>query len=127
MTELDARIAGYDRNIRELYSNSQTGQRLGKLGGIGQKAAPTRVAAAEDRRSFKNRRQFASSPSDPRRSRRTWTGSRQAGSKKPVVGQDAPARTPQYCRRHDRYKNAGRVELAHQRQRFDANLSARAA
>jgi len=35
LTELDARIASYDRKIRELYRNSEICQRLGKVEGIG--------------------------------------------------------------------------------------------
>ena len=31
LTELDARIASYDRKIRELYRNSEICQRLGKV------------------------------------------------------------------------------------------------
>jgi transposase len=35
LTELDVRIGGYDRKIRELYRNSEICQRLGKVEGIG--------------------------------------------------------------------------------------------
>jgi hypothetical protein len=35
LTELDARIADYDRKIRELYRSSEVCQRLGKIEGIG--------------------------------------------------------------------------------------------
>jgi transposase len=59
LTELDARIKGYDRKIRELYRNSQICQRLGKVEGIGPVTATALVAAVGDRRSFKNGRQFA--------------------------------------------------------------------
>jgi transposase len=59
LTELDARIAGYDRKIRELYRNSETCQRLGKVEGIGPVTATALVAAVGDRSSFKNGRQFA--------------------------------------------------------------------
>ena len=59
LTELDTRIAGYDRKIRELYRNSQICQRLGKVEGIGPVTATALVAAVGDRRSFKNGRQFA--------------------------------------------------------------------
>jgi transposase len=45
LTELDARIAGYDRKIRELYRNSEICQRLGKVEGIGPVAATALVAA----------------------------------------------------------------------------------
>ena len=59
LTELDARIAGYDRKIQELYRNSEICQRLGKVEGIGPVTATTLVAAVGDRSSFKNGRQFA--------------------------------------------------------------------
>jgi transposase len=59
LTELDARIAGYDRKIGELYRNSEICQRLGKVEGIGPVTATALVAAVGDRSSFKNGRQFA--------------------------------------------------------------------
>src|SRR5271168_1510296 len=59
LTELDARIAGYDRKIRELYRDSEISQRLGKVEGIGSVTATALVAAVGDRSSFKNGRQFA--------------------------------------------------------------------
>ena len=59
LIELDARIAGYDRKIRELYRNSEICQRLGKVEGIGPVTATALVAAVGDRSSFKNGRQFA--------------------------------------------------------------------
>jgi transposase len=59
LTELDARIAGYDRKIRELCRNSEICQRLGKVEGIGPVTATALVAAVGDRGSFKNGRQFA--------------------------------------------------------------------
>src|SRR5271168_3948481 len=59
LAELDARIAGYDRKIRELYRNSEICQRLGKVEGIGPVTATALVAAVGDRSSFKNGRQFA--------------------------------------------------------------------
>ena len=59
LTELDARIVGYDRKIRELYRNSEICQRLGKVEGIGPVTATALVAAVGDRSSFKNGRQFA--------------------------------------------------------------------
>jgi transposase len=59
LIELDARIAGYDRKIRELYPNSEICQRLGKVEGIGPVTATALVAAVGDRNSFKNGRQFA--------------------------------------------------------------------
>src|SRR6516164_159134 len=59
LSELDARIGGYDRKIRELYRNSEICQRLGKVEGIGPVTATALVAAIGDRSSFKNGRQFA--------------------------------------------------------------------
>jgi transposase len=59
LIELDARIAGYERKIRELYRNSEICQRLGKVEGIGPVTATALVAAVGDRSSFKNGRQFA--------------------------------------------------------------------
>ena len=49
LTELDARIAGYDRKIRELYRNGEICQRLGKVEGIGPVTATALVAAVGDR------------------------------------------------------------------------------
>jgi transposase len=46
LTELlDARIAGYDRKIRELYRHSEICQRLGKVEGIGPVTATALVAS----------------------------------------------------------------------------------
>ena len=59
LIELDARVTGYDRKIRELYRNSEICQRLGKVEGIGPVTATALVAAVGDRSSFKNGRQFA--------------------------------------------------------------------
>lgn len=55
LTELDRRIAVYDRKIAELYRTSEACQRLGMVEGIG----PNTATAAGDGRSFKNGRQFA--------------------------------------------------------------------
>ena len=70
LTELDARIAGYDRKIRELYRNSEISQRLGKVEGIGPVTATALVAAVGDRSSSRmgvsSRRGLALFPSsDP--------------------------------------------------------------
>jgi hypothetical protein len=54
-----ARIAGYDRKIREPYRNSEICQRLGKVEGIGPVTATALIAAVGDRSSFKNGRPFA--------------------------------------------------------------------
>jgi transposase len=59
LSELDCRIAGYDRRIRELYRNSEPCQRLGKVEGIGPITATALIAAVGDRKCFKNGRQFA--------------------------------------------------------------------
>jgi transposase len=59
LIELDARIAGYDRKIREIYRNNEICQRLGKVEGIGPVTATALIAAVGDRSSFKNGRQFA--------------------------------------------------------------------
>ena len=148
LTGLDARLAGYDRKIRELYRNSAICLRLGKVEGIGPVTATALVAAVGDRSSFKYGRQFAAwlglvpkrrssggrarivrhhqtwrplsaHLADPRRSRRAWAASRQARTKKLVARQDAAAATPQHCRRRARQQEcADRLELAHQRQRL---------
>jgi transposase len=123
LTELDVRIAGYDRKIRELYRHSEICQRLGKVEGIGPVTATALVAAVGDRSSFKNGRQFAAwlglVPKQRSSGGRTWAGSRQAGSKKPVVRQNVAAATPQHCRCRARQQECThRLELAHQRQRL---------
>jgi transposase len=59
LIEPDARIAGYDRKIRELYRNSEICQRRGEVEGIGPVTATALIAAVGDRSSFKNGRQFA--------------------------------------------------------------------
>jgi transposase len=59
LIELDARVTGYDRKIRELYRDSEICQRLGKVEGIGPVTATALIAAVGDRSSFKNGRQFA--------------------------------------------------------------------
>lgn len=59
MTELDQRIASYDRRVRELFRNSELCQRLGQIEGIGPVTAPALIAAVGDRTCFKNGRQFA--------------------------------------------------------------------
>jgi transposase len=59
LIELDRRIAFYDRQVRELYRNSELCQRLGKIEGIGPVTATALNAAVGDRTCFKNGRQFA--------------------------------------------------------------------
>jgi transposase len=48
LIELDVRIAGYDRKIRELYRNSEICQRLGEVEGIGPVTATALVACFND-------------------------------------------------------------------------------
>jgi transposase len=59
LAELDARIAAYDRQVREIFRASEQCQRLGKIEGIGPVTATALIAAVGDRSSFKNGRQFA--------------------------------------------------------------------
>jgi len=59
LIELDRRIAFYDRQVRELYRNSELCQRLGKIEGIRPVTATALIAAVGDRTCFKNGRQFA--------------------------------------------------------------------
>jgi transposase len=48
LIELDARISGYDRKVREFYRNSEICQRLGKVEGIDPGPATALVAAVGD-------------------------------------------------------------------------------
>ena len=148
LTELDARIAGYDRKIRELYRNSEICQRLGKVEGIGPVTATALVAAVGDRSSFKSGRQFAAwlglvpkqrssggrarlfgvgkrgnsrstHPADPRRARRARTGTRQADHGAYGSAGCGSSNTPNVVAVALADKNcADRLELAHQRQRL---------
>jgi transposase len=59
LSDLDKRIAIYDRKIADLYRTSEACQRLGKVEGIGPITATALVAAAGDGKSFKNGREFA--------------------------------------------------------------------
>lgn len=59
LAALDARIATYDRRIREIFRTSDQCQRLGKIEGIGPVTATALIAAVGDRSCFKNGRQFA--------------------------------------------------------------------
>ncbi|MET3794504.1 transposase [Aquamicrobium terrae] len=59
LTEIDYRIAVYDREIREIFRTSDQCQRLGKIEGIGPVTATALIAAVGDRSCFKNGRQFA--------------------------------------------------------------------
>lgn len=57
--ELDQRITGYNKRIRDLFRSNQMCQRIGKIEGIGPITATALVAAVGDRTCFKNGRQFA--------------------------------------------------------------------
>ena len=143
LTELDARIGGYDRKIRELYRNSEICQRLGKVEGIGPVTATALVAAVGDRSSFKNGRQFAAwlglvpkqRSSDGRASKRgdrylrtlLIHGARSAlgrvrdkrDPRSLWLGKMRQRRHPQHCRRRARQQEcADRLELARQRRRL---------
>jgi hypothetical protein len=48
---MDVRIVGYDRKIRELYRNSEIGQRLGKVEGIGPGRCGRRPKLVQERAS----------------------------------------------------------------------------
>lgn len=59
LAELDCRISGYNRRIRNLFRSNEMCQRIGKIEGIGPITATALVAAVGDRACFKNGRQFA--------------------------------------------------------------------
>ena len=59
LAELDCRIAGYNRRIRNLFRSNERCQRIGKIEGIGPITATALVAAVGDRTCFRNGRQFA--------------------------------------------------------------------
>lgn len=59
LAELDGRIAGYNRRIRNLFRSNEMCHRIGKIEGIGPITATALVAAIGDRTCFKNGRQFA--------------------------------------------------------------------
>lgn len=59
LAELDRRLAGYNRRIRELFRSNEMCQRVGKIEGIGPITATALVAAVGDRSCFRNGRQFA--------------------------------------------------------------------
>jgi transposase len=59
LSELDQRIAAYNKRIRDLYRSNEMCQRIGKIEGIGPITATALVAAVGDRTCFKNGRQFA--------------------------------------------------------------------
>ena len=153
LTELDARIAGYDRKIRELYRNSEICQRLGKVEGIGPVTATALVAAVGDRSSFKNGRQFAAWLGLVPKQRSSGGRARLFGISKRGdrylrtllihgarsalgrvrdkqdprslwLGKMRQRRHPEHRRRRARQQEcAHRLELARQRQLYDASLS----
>lgn len=59
LSELDTRVAAYDRRITEIFRTNEQCQRLGKIEGIGPMTATALIAAVGDRSCFKNGRQFA--------------------------------------------------------------------
>lgn len=59
LSELDVRIAAYDRKIRQIFRTNEQCQRLGKIEGIGPVTATALIAAVGDRNCFSNGRQFA--------------------------------------------------------------------
>lgn len=59
LAELDARLATYNRRIRNLFRSNEMCQRIGRIEGIGPITATALAAAIGDRSSFKNGRQFA--------------------------------------------------------------------
>ncbi|MFZ1725326.1 MAG: IS110 family transposase [Albidovulum sp.] len=59
LAEMDRRLAGYNRRIRDLFRSNEMCQRIGKIEGIGPITATALVAAVGDRSCFKNGRQFA--------------------------------------------------------------------
>lgn len=59
LSEMDRRLAVYNRRIRNLFRSNEMCQRIGKIEGIGPITATALVAAVGDRTCFKNGRQFA--------------------------------------------------------------------
>lgn len=59
LSELDRRVSGYNRKIRNLFRSNEKCQRIGKIEGIGPITATALVAAVGDQSCFKNGRQFA--------------------------------------------------------------------
>ena len=58
LSQLDVRIAVYDRKIRQIFRTNEQCQRLGKIEGIGPVTATALIAAVGDRSCFSNGRQF---------------------------------------------------------------------
>lgn len=59
LSELDARLAGYNQRIKSLFRSNEMCQRIGQIEGIGPITATALVAAVGDQSCFKNGRQFA--------------------------------------------------------------------
>ncbi|WP_282611265.1 IS110 family transposase [Pelagibius sp. Alg239-R121] len=59
LAELDTRLAGYNRRIRDLFRSNEMCQRIGQIEGIGPITATALVAAVGNQSCFKNGRQFA--------------------------------------------------------------------
>lgn len=59
LAELDIRLAGYNRRIKNLFRANEMCQRIGQIEGVGPITATALVAAIGDKSCFKNGRQFA--------------------------------------------------------------------
>lgn len=59
LAELDSRLAGYNRRIKNLFRSNEMCQRIGQIEGVGPITATALVAAIGDKSCFKNGRQFA--------------------------------------------------------------------
>lgn len=59
LAELDSRLAGYNRRIKNLFRSNEMCQRIGQIEGVGPITATALVAAVGDKSCFKNGRQFA--------------------------------------------------------------------
>jgi len=59
LAELDIRLAGYNRRIKNLFRSNEMCQRIGQIEGVGPITATALVAAIGDKSCFKNGRQFA--------------------------------------------------------------------
>ena len=57
--ELDIRLAGYNRRIKNLFRSNEMCQHIGRIEGVGPITATALVAAIGDKSCFKNGRQFA--------------------------------------------------------------------
>ncbi|WP_264212266.1 IS110 family transposase [Leisingera thetidis] len=59
LAELDSRLAGYNRRIKNLFRANEMCQRIGQIEGVGPITATALVAVVGDKSCFKNGRQFA--------------------------------------------------------------------